>query len=231
MEFTSGQLFLFVLRGLTVAALPFAVLFLLKKKSGVSGYPMFVGLITVMLMLLPRELFRNVLVKGAETDTGKWLTVWFIGACFEELGRYFAMKYAMPNHDTLPDALCYGIGHGGAEVFTSARMQFMLLFEAYTGTGERLEALADQGILTAVTVIIGNMSNLAFHMAMSVLIARAVHYDGCKKLIPLAVFVHVLANFTEFCFGGLASLMLTAVIWIFVYLHGKQMQERGFDAF
>ena len=232
-QIADGQIFLLLLRGLLVAAIPFAAFFRLRQKHGGRGFPVFVGVITVMLILLPRELFRNVLIKGAETDTGKWLTVWLVGAIFEECGRYVAMKHAIPNYDTVPDALCYGIGHGGTEVIMSARLQFVLLADALgqSGTPEHLAAISEQGILTALGVLLGNAGNLACHMGLSVLVMRAVHYEGCKKLLPLAVFLHMLGNFTDFCFGTAAEVMLTVLIWIFVYLHGKRLQEREFDAY
>lgn len=233
MEFSSGQLFLFALRGIFTAVLPFAVYFYLKHRHSGRPLPVFTGIVTVILILVPRELFRNVLMQGAETDTGKWLTVWLVGAVFEECGRYAAMKHAIPGYDTRTDALCYGIGHGGTEVIVSAAHQFVLLADALgqSGTQEHLTALSEQGILTALGVMLGNVSNLAFHMAMSVLVARAVHYEGCKKLLPIAVFVHMLANFTGFCFGTAADILLTVLIWIFVYLHGKRLQEHESEAY
>ena len=108
----------------------------------------------------------------------------------------------------------------------SALMQFGLFADALglNGTPEHLAALAEQGILTAADVLIGNAGNLVFHMLMSVLIARAVHYENCKKLIPIAILIHVVANYTDFCFGTAASALLTALIGIFAYLHGKQYE-------
>lgn len=227
MEFTGGQLFLFALRGLFTAAMPFAAYCYLKHRHFGRPLPVFAGIITVMLILLPRALFRSVLMQGAETDTGKWLTVWLVGAAFEECGRYIAMKHAIPGYDTRTDALCYGIGHGGTEVIMSARAQFVLLADALgqRGTPEHLTALSEQGLLTAAEILTGNAANLLFHMMMSVLIARAVHTEGCKKLLPIAVFVHLLANFTTFCFGTAADVLFTAVLCIFVYLHGKRCPD------
>ena len=227
MEFTSGQIFLFVLRGLLTAAMPFAAYFYLKKRHDGRSIPAFAGVITVMLILIPRALFRSIFVQGAETLTGKWLTVWLIGSVFEEGGRYIAMKHAIPGYDTRADALCYGIGHGGTEVIMSAKAQFVLLADALgqRGTQEHLTALAGQGMLTAAEILLGNAANLIFHMMMSVLIARAVHYEGCKKLLPIAIFVHLVSDFTIFCFGTAADVMLTAALCMFVYLHGKQYPD------
>ena len=227
MEFTSGQILLLVLRGLLTAAMPFAAYFYLKHRHFGRPLPVFTGIVTVMLILVPRELFRSVLMQGAETDTGKWLTVWLIGSVFEEGGRYLAMKHAIPGYDTRTDALCYGIGHGGTEVIMSAKAQFVLLADALgqRGTQEHLTALAGQGMLMAAEILLGNAANLIFHMMMSVLIARAVHYEDCKKLLPIAVLIHLLADFTIFCFGTAADVMLTAVLCIFVYLHGKRYPD------
>ena len=227
MEFTSGQIFLFVLRGLLCAALPFAAYFYLKKRHFGRPLPALTGILTVALILIPRKLLQTILAEGAESLTGKWLTVWLIGSAFEECGRYIAMTYAIPGYDTRTDALCYGIGHGGTEVIMSAKAQFVLLADALgqRGTPEHLTALSEQGALFAAEILIGNAANLAFHMAMSVLIARAVHYEGCKKLLPIAILIHLLSDFTIFCFGTAADILLTVLIWMFVYLHGKQYPD------
>ena len=223
--FTSVQLFSFFLRGVLCLILPFAGFAFLRKRYGTGFLPMLVGLITVVMIVVPRAVVRQALLPGAESDTGKWLTVWFVGAVFEECGRFVAMKYAMPNRDTLADALCCGLGHGGTETIMSAVRHFTALYEAYTMTGEHLAAYAQQGWLTVLTAVLAQADNLAFHMAMSVLAARAVHYEGCKNLLPIAVFLHVLGNFTDFCFDLPGSLMLTAVICAGVYLHGKRYPD------
>ena len=134
------------------------------------------------------------------------------------------MRHAIPQYDSVTDALCYGIGHGGTEVIMTARNQFVLLADALHGNGsaEHLDALMHQGFLTAADIILGSAANLAFHMALSVLIARAVHYENCKKLIPIAIFIHMLMNFTDFCFGTAAGILLTVLLCIIVRLHGKQ---------
>lgn len=59
-------------------------------------------------------------------------------------------------------------------------------------------------------------------MALSVLSARAVHYENCKGLIPIAVFIHMLLNNTTFDFGTAACMILTVLLCIIVRLHGKQ---------
>lgn len=222
--FSALQLTGFFLRGLLTAAIPFAVFFYLRKRQGGRAMPVLAGAVTVMLILIPRALLRSILVQGAETLTGKWLTVWLIGAACEELGRYLTMRHAIPQYDSVTDALCYGIGHGGTEVIMTARNQFVLLADALHGNGsaEHLNALMHQGFLTAADIILGSAANLAFHMALSVLIARAVHYENCKKLIPIAVFIHMLMNFTDFCFGTAAGILLTVLLCIIVRLHGKQ---------
>ncbi len=218
-QIDDGQILLLVLRGLLSAAMPFAVFFWLRQKHGGRGFPMFIGMVAVMLLLLPRKFLQSIFLQGAETVTGKWLTVWVIGASCEEIARYIAMKHALPNYDMFTDALCYGIGHGGTEVVMSAKAQFVLLVDAmgHHGTPEHLAAISEQGILTAAEVLIGNADNLVFHMALSVLIAHVVYQGGSKKMIPLAIFLHVLADYTIFCFDEAASLLLTVVICAVVY--------------
>ena len=124
MEFTSGQLCLFCLRVLLVAALPFAAFFYLKRRHGGRFFPVLVGTVTVLLILVPRGMMRSTFVRGADSVTAKWLTVWVIGAAFEECGRYIALRFALQNYITRTDALCCGIGHGAAEVLMSAALAF-----------------------------------------------------------------------------------------------------------
>ncbi|HBI85170.1 MAG TPA: hypothetical protein DDX71_02620 [Ruminococcus sp.] len=225
MEISSLTLIFLLLRGILVLAMPFAVCWYLHKRYGTGIFPAFIGAVTVMLILVPRALVRKMFIQGIESDSSKWIAVWLIGAAFEECGRYIAMKHAIPNRDTVPDAICYGAGHGGTETVMTALMQFVLFAEAASGTGERLEAISQQGFLTAAEVVCGQASNLAFHIAMSVLIARAVHWENCKKLIPIAILVHAFCNFTDFCFGTIADVMLTAVICLLVWLHGRRAAD------
>lgn len=223
---TSSQISAFFMRGLITAALPFVIFLYLHKRHGAKLYPFFVGAAALILISMPRALTRSIATQGSDSFFVKFLIADIIGAAFEECGRYIAMKHAMPNHDRTVDALCYGAGHGGVEALSTAANQFSfwMLCMQYNGVSsaqnpliaERLQVLAGQSTWIVAEMAVNETAGLVFHMAMSVLIAEAVHYDGCRKYIPIAIGIHALFNVLGLAFGIFANVLVVALCW-FVY--------------
>lgn len=222
--FTSAQLAAFFLRGLSTAAVPFLTFAYLRKKHGGRVYPLLIGAVTMILLAVPRALMRSIATQGQDSFLAKFLIADVIGAIFEECGRYLAMTHAMPNHDTPTDALCYGIGHGGVEILSTAANQFgfwMLctqnngrMLEAGSQLAEQMQTLSAQGALEVVDILFAMPCAVAFQLAMSVLIFTAVHNEGCRRYIPIAIGIHVLNNLL---FSTVLSVLFTAAVCYYVY--------------
>lgn len=233
--FTSAQITAFFLRGLFVAAVPFIAFAYLRKKHGGRFYPVLIGAVSLMLLSLPRAVVRSIAVAGSDSFPTKFIAADLIGAVFEECGRYIAMKHAMPNHDTTADALCYGIGHGGVEAFSTAFHQFgfWILCMQYSGASvlqdspiaEQLQVLAAQSTLIVIEMTFSETLGLAFHMTMSVLIATAVHYADSRKYIPIAIVLHALINFVNLALGLIAEVCIFIGIVCYVYYQRRRLRN------
>lgn len=221
-QLTNGQIALLILRGCCCLMLPVIAFLFLRKKGG-KAYPVLIGIITLILLSMPRGLIRALLVPLADGFLAQFLLADVIGACFEECGRFFAMKHLMPNHDRFPDALCYGIGHGGAELWATGISQFGILTKCLDGTAT--EGMLAQGGWDAAEIILGSPFPLVFHMMMSVIVLLAANRENCRKYLLLAIVLHILANFIETFFGSIADILFTAGICYLTYrLYQNQMQ-------
>ena len=219
---TSAQKTLLILRGVSVMAIPVLAFLFLRKKGG-RGYPTVIGIVTLILLMMPRGLIRALLVPQADGFLAQFILSDAIGACFEECGRFIAFKYALPNHDRFPDALCYGVGHGGVELWVTGINQFGILAKCLDGTAT--EGMLAQGGWDAAEIILGSPFALIFHMMMSVLVLLAANRENCRKYLLLAIVLHILANFIETFFGNIADILFTAGICYLTYrLYQNQMQ-------
>ena len=102
-------------------ALPVVLLIVVHKKTKARMAMAVIGAATFFLfaMVLEQILHAVVLGVGGERITGN---IWIYGlygglaaGLFEEVGRFVAMRFAMKKQLNLPNALMYGVGHGGIE--------------------------------------------------------------------------------------------------------------------
>lgn len=222
--FSAAQIAAFFLRGLLAAAPPFILFAYLRKKHGGRFYPVLVGAVAMILLAVPRGLFRSIAIQGQDSFLVRFLIADIIGAIFEEGARYIAMTHAMPHHDTPPDALCYGLGHGGVELFSTAANQFGFWMLASQNSGRMLEAesqlatqlqtLSGQGALEVVDILFAMPCAMVFQLALSLLIFTAVHNADCRKYLPIAIGIHALGNLF---FSTVLSLLFTAAVCYYVY--------------
>lgn len=222
--FTSAQITAFFLRGLITAATPFLMFAYLRKKHGGRLYPVLIGAVAMILLAVPRALVRSIAIQGQESFLARFLIADIIGAIFEECARYIAMTHAMPHHDTPTDALCYGLGHGGVELFSTAANQFSFwmlcaqnngrMLDAESALAVQLQTLSAQGALEVVDILFAMPCAMVFQLALSALIFTAVRNEGCRKYIPIAIGIHALGNLF---FSTVLSVLFTAAVCYYVY--------------
>lgn len=209
---------------LTGIILPIALLIFFKKKHKTDIKPFFTGCATFIVFALILEQIFHSLILTSDAGEAIQSNIWLFGiygglmaGLFEETGRFFAFKTVLKkslNNDK--NALMYGAGHGGIEVF------FILMFSMVsnivmsvminTGTTAQLTAsITDEAQLQALyktfavlsgtpsgdflMAIVERIAAVAIHLSLSVLVWFAVKNGGkCLRLYPLAILLHTLVN-------------------------------------
>ena len=101
--------------------LPVILVIVGKVKLGAKLSSFFIGcgVFFVMTLVLEQILHAVVLtITGTKLTDNIWLYALYGGcaaAVFEETGRWFAMKHFLKKNLDFPNAVMYGIGHGGFE--------------------------------------------------------------------------------------------------------------------
>lgn len=232
--------------------LPAGLFFLLYKKRNAAVLPFFLGCgsFFVFAMVLEQLLHMVVLLKlGSISELLKenlWLYALYGGLAagiFEETGRLLAMKCFMKGPARREDALMYGVGHGGMEaVLILGIPSINNLFSAILlNSGKFVSSLADdsnvQQVLEQLSPLwtlpswqffLGGAERImavCMHLALSLIVYRAVKEKKCWYLYPCAILLHaavnmvvvLIANHGSLVFAELATLFGTAAVGLFAW--------------
>lgn len=175
-----------------------------KLKARISSF--FIGAGTFLLFAMLLEQLMHVLVIqfcGLNAQSKPWLYYVYAAlaaAVFEETGRLIAMKFWMKKWLDFPNALMYGIGHGGVEailigglsgisnlvsmlMINSGAMQNTLAAlpaESANQTVSQLSALWTTPAPLFFVSGIERISAIILHIGLSLLIYRAVKAGKCR---------------------------------------------------
>ena len=175
-----------------------------KLKARISSF--FIGAGTFLLFAMLLEQLMHVLVIqfcGVNAQSRPWLYYVYAAlaaAVFEETGRLIAMKFWMKKWLDFPNALMYGIGHGGVEailigglsgisnlvsmlMINSGAMQNTLAAlpaESANQTVSQLSALWTTPAQLFFVSGIERISAIILHIGLSLLIYRAVKSGKCR---------------------------------------------------
>ena len=175
-----------------------------KLKARISSF--FIGAGTFLLFAMLLEQLMHVLVIqfcGLNAQSRPWLYYVYAAlaaAVFEETGRLIAMKFWMKKWLDFPNALMYGIGHGGVEailigglpgisnlvsmlMINSGAMQNTLSAlpaESANQTASQLSALWTTPAPLFFVSGIERISAIILHIGLSLLIYRAVKSGKCE---------------------------------------------------
>lgn len=227
-----------------MVGIPVAAAILVYKK-GKSGFrPIWIGAAVFVLAQVGHIPFNQFLMipglsaLGVDVTAEAGVSLWVLGAAaglsaavFEEVARFFALKYWLKKdvHTLLP--LKYGIGHGGIEAFLFGLLALFALIQVLALRGDGMTALIppDQVELARSQVeaywavpwhqsLLGaaeRVSAMLFHIGASVLVYKTVR---SKNLIFLmaAIFGHlVLDAFAVIAIQQMNLILLEAIIFIF----------------
>ncbi len=193
-----------------------------KLKARISSF--FIGAGTYLLFAMLLEQLLHVLVIqfcGLNAQSRPWLYYVYAAlaaAVFEETGRLIAMKFWMKKWLDFPNALMYGIGHGGVEAILIgglsgiSNLVSMLMINSGGHAGIRsrhfLLSLQNQTVsqLSALWTTpaplffvsgIERISAIILHIGLSLLIYRAVKAGKCRTAALTAVLIHFIGMLTR----------------------------------
>ena len=218
-------------------ALPVVLLIVVHKKTKARMAMAVIGAATFFLfaMVLEQILHAVVLGVGGERITGN---IWIYGlygglaaGLFEEVGRFVAMRFAMKKQLSLPNALMYGVGHGGIEailiVGLASVSNLVTSIMINAGTLEAslgaLDQATKEATLTQLSALwttpsyqfflsgIERIVAVTLHIALSVLVFQAVKL-GKKRYWFLAFAIHVGVDFVTVVAANYLNLVLVEVM-------------------
>ena len=218
-------------------ALPVVLLIVVHKKTKARMAMAVIGAATFFLfaMVLEQILHAVVLGVGGERITGN---IWIYGlygglaaGLFEEVGRFVAMRFAMKKQLNLPNALMYGVGHGGIEailiVGLASVSNLVTSIMINAGTLEAslgaLDQATKEATLTQLSALwttpsyqfflsgIERIVAVTLHIALSVLVFQAVKL-GKKRYWFWAFAIHVGVDFATVIAANYLNLVLVDVM-------------------
>ena len=220
-------------------AIPLIVFIYLRKKKNADVKTFFIGCLIFFVFAMVFEGNINRLIFntpfGETLNNNIWLYALFGGfmaGLFEEVGRFFGFQFIKEKMDNDYNALMYGAGHGGMEMFLlfSVTMINNLIFSSMINSGSidtvlsslsgneltQMEAVVDSLVsYPAYMFIIGIFERifaLMLHMALSVLVWFSVKDKSKRYLFFIAILIHM--------FVDAASVLMASFEWPIVVLEG-----------
>ena len=210
-----------------------ALAILYKVKTGVSIKTYLVGALCFTVFVTVLEgLVHSVCIAGdnslSRIINGSVILYMLYGAfmagIFEEMGRWFGFRFLLRKHKDASAAIGYGIGHGGIEVWLLVVANYLLIL--LVGLGVSLgDPTADAMMLTAgasitpgviCLVLFERVAAVILHIGLSCLVFTSVNRKGMKHYLPIAIFLHAIADMPAALFQkGMLPMWFTEA-WIFV---------------
>lgn len=219
--------------------LPSLLCVLLYRRWRASLAAFFLGCATFFLFALVLEQLLHTLVifkLGTLSETLKnnlWLYALYGGLAagiFEETGRFLAMQFFMKKSLTRENAVMFGAGHGGMEavlilgipsinnLVSSALLNagtFASSLADDTNVQQVMESLAPLGSLPAWQFFLGGVERIiaiALHMALSLIVYRAVKERGKYGYLILAVLLHAVVDMVVVLIANHGSLLFAEAV-------------------
>lgn len=132
--------------------IPVGLVVFFRKKYQASVKSFFVGCAVMLLFALVLEQMVHMVVLGSGVGTAIRRSTWayalygaLMAGLFEETGRFLAMRYVLKKeHGNAHNALMYGAGHGGFEMFVILSMGMVnnLIYALMINMGQTQTLLA-----------------------------------------------------------------------------------------
>lgn len=218
-HFTTGTLLRYAATGIVCTVAPLILAFLWRKRTYESWVVFLAGFLayfaagTVRIMLR-FFIFREGSVFATDPFAFYLVQGMLSGVC-EETARYVTFKYPLRNRTERTTSVMYGLGHDFYEslaVGGFASFHYVLdgidwnnLGEAEFTRGlnekaaqkmlEGVAAAADFSFLDSVLVSLDCLAGTFTHVALSVIVFKAVQTGDWKRWLLLAIGLHTAGNF------------------------------------
>ena len=225
--------------------IPIVLLVYFKKKYRTSIKSFLTGLAVMLLFAMVLEQLVHSVILGSSIgiviQENIWLYVLYgslMAGLFEETGRFLTMRYVLKKeHGNAHNALMYGAGHGGFEMFVVLTIGMInnLIYSVMINLGQSqtlLEPLdeATRGILqTAFDTLIQTppwhfmlspverLAAITAQIGLSVIVWYAASGEKSKGcLLILAILLHAILDGMAVLTAksGISLIVVEAVVWL-----------------
>ena len=198
-----------------------ACLYLCLRKKGAKVKNFWIGVLVMLLFAFVLEGIANALISPV-LFPGGLINIWkyaiiggLLAGVFEETGRFLAFKTVLKRSATTPkDALMYGAGHGGFEVFVILALTMMghlflsvlvnhgatdlitrsLEGEALNNVQEAFYMLCTTKPTQYLLPVAERISAIITQLALSVIVWKAATSSKHVWLYPVAIVLHLIIN-------------------------------------
>lgn len=217
--------------------LPLLLIVLVHKKTHASASMFFIGAAAFFIFAMTLEQILHSIVFnlfGEALSGNIWLYGLYGGfaaGLFEEAGRYIAMQRFMKRRLNLPNALMYGVGHGGIEamlilgltsvnnlvnifMINSGGIESTLNLMDETTRAMAVEQLSALWTLPSYQFFLGGVERIfaiAIQIALSVIVYIAVK-QGKKSYLLLAFALHMFVDFISVVLANYTNIVLVEVV-------------------
>lgn len=202
-----------LLAGLTRLLGPLLLLIFWHKKTGARILPAPVAL----MVCFPVFIVAGAIRSGFDHSNymSFYLQQALLYGIFEECSKFLVLRYLLTSYDDRKDAVTYGIGHCAFEDVGAGFACINLI-----GTDKAASDIFPVNVFSFV-------EGALFCIGVTVLIFYGIRMDKSRIMLPLAIFLHFLGNFTNAALirpvSMALSLLITPVIGYAAYRCYKAM--------
>lgn len=239
------SIFLIILNMVAGILVPAALFLFFKKKYQTSSKSFFTGCAVMLLFALVLEQMVHSIVLGSPVGATLQNNIWLyalygalMAGIFEETGRFLAMRFVLKKErGNARNALMYGVGHGGFEMFVILTMGMVnnLIYSVMINTGQMQTILAPLDDATkntlqaAIDALVSTpswqfllspverLAAITAQIGLSVIVWFAATGKKSKiSLYVLAVLLHALLDGVAVVAAksGISVIVVEVIVWL-----------------
>lgn len=218
-RFTTATLVRYAVTGIVCTIMPLILAFMWRKRTFESWWVFIVGFLAYLSAGTVRVILRFFIFREGSVFTTDPFVFYLMqgllsGVC-EETARYVAFRYPLKNKTARTASVMYGFGHdfyetlavGGFASFhyvldgidwnNLGEAEFTKGLDAHSAQKmlEGVAAAADFSFLDSVLVSLDCVAGTFTHVALSVIVFKAVLTGDRKRWLLLAIGLHTAGNF------------------------------------